>query len=230
VVYADGQRSKGREARIAWMLLYLGARAVALLDGGWQGWLAHAGVVERRRTLPLPGQFVIAVQPHRRCSLSDLLAAHRDGTSQLLVDIRSPREFAGRVHRYQPRMGHLPAARLVPFTALFHPGGRYLDRRRYHDRILPLVKRAVPLIAYCEVGVRACTFALLHEVYSGDAVPVYDGSLMEWALDPALPVCTGQGGGAARISTQTAHAVAAQRGAGCAVTGALPFKAGLCDS
>lgn len=191
VVYADGPGSRGREGRIAWMLLYLGARAVALLDGGWQAWLRHAGAVERRRTEPPPGQFVIDVQAHRRCTLSDILEAQRHGRSQFLVDIRSHAEFQGRAQRYQPRMGHLPAARLIPFVDLFHPSGEYLDRHRYCERIRPAVEGAAYLISYCEVGVRACTFALLHEVYSGEAVRVYDGSLMEWALDPERPVDDG---------------------------------------
>src|SRR5207302_182810 len=43
VIYADGPRSRGSDGRIAWMLLYLGARHVALLNGGWQGWQEIAG-------------------------------------------------------------------------------------------------------------------------------------------------------------------------------------------
>lgn len=39
-----------------------------------------------------------------------------------------------------------------------------------------------------EVGVRSCVFALLHELYTGQIVTNYDGSLMEWALDEELPV------------------------------------------
>jgi len=38
VVYADSARSKGREGRVAWMLLYFGASEVYMLDGGWNGW------------------------------------------------------------------------------------------------------------------------------------------------------------------------------------------------
>ncbi len=44
------------------------------------------------------------------------------------------------------------------------------------------------LVAYCEVGVRSCLFALLHEVYTGQIIANFDGSIMEWALDTQLPM------------------------------------------
>ncbi len=34
-------------------------------------------------------------------------------------------------------------------------------------------------VSYCEVGVRASTFSLLHEIYIGEIIPVYDASVME---------------------------------------------------
>jgi len=43
-------------------------------------------------------------------------------------------------------------------------------------------------VTYCEVGVRASLTALLHEVYTGEVVGVFDGSLIEWALHADLPV------------------------------------------
>jgi rhodanese-related sulfurtransferase len=55
VTYADGPRSRGGEGRIAWMLLYLGAAAVSLLDGGWQTWVQMGGDVERERVNPPQG-------------------------------------------------------------------------------------------------------------------------------------------------------------------------------
>jgi 3-mercaptopyruvate sulfurtransferase SseA len=39
--------------------------------------------------------------------------------------------------------------------------------------------------------VRAALFACLYEVRTGQPVPVYDGSLMEWALESELPMETG---------------------------------------
>jgi 3-mercaptopyruvate sulfurtransferase SseA len=43
-------------------------------------------------------------------------------------------------------------------------------------------------VTYCEVGVRASLLALLHEIHAGQVVAVFDGSLMQWSLDPELPV------------------------------------------
>jgi 3-mercaptopyruvate sulfurtransferase SseA len=43
-------------------------------------------------------------------------------------------------------------------------------------------------VTYCEVGVRAAAVAVLHEALTGREAAAYDGSLMEWGLDPALPV------------------------------------------
>jgi thiosulfate/3-mercaptopyruvate sulfurtransferase len=188
VVYADGSVSKGRDGRIAWMLLYLGARSVALLDSGWQSWRNAGGAVETIVATQERGQFVVKPQRLRRCTRSDLQAGGDRSACLQLVDIRSADEFEGRLHFYQPRMGHLPSAVLIPFTDLFAPSGRYIDRTAYGKHVPTEVQEASLLLAYCEVGVRACTFALLHEIYTGQVVQVYDGSIMEWSLDPQLPV------------------------------------------
>ncbi len=50
------------------------------------------------------------------------------------------------------------------------------------DELGRVVRTAQRLVAYCEVGVRSCLFALLHEVYTGHIIANFDGSIMEWAL------------------------------------------------
>ncbi|GAC1443216.1 MAG: sulfurtransferase [Chloroflexota bacterium] len=188
VVYADGPVSKGREGRIAWMLLYLGAPCVSLLDGGWRGWLSAGGTIAKTVETQERGNFVVKLQKLRRCTRSDLQIGDDRLPRPLLVDIRSADEFEGRLFSYQPRMGHLPSAVLVPFTDLYAPSGRYIDRTTYGEHVPTEVQESSHLLAYCEVGVRACTFALLHEIYTGQVVRVYDGSIMEWSLDLQLPV------------------------------------------
>ena len=188
VVYADGPRSRGREGRIAWMLSYFGAADVRLLDGGWSAWVEAGGAVETGDAAPVPGSFTVRLQPERRRTLENLYRTMRAGAAPRLIDTRSPAEYAGQIHAYLPRRGHLPGAQLVPFTDLFEADGRYIQRDRYLAMPLPSVQDKTALVAYCEVGVRASLFAMLHEAYTGQVVAVYDGSLMEWALHPELPL------------------------------------------
>jgi thiosulfate/3-mercaptopyruvate sulfurtransferase len=191
VVYADGAGSKGREGRIAWMLLYLGACDVLLLDGGWSAWQRAGGpLASGEEDVREAGLFRIMPQEGRRMRLDALRRAYHEGTLPLLVDSREQHDFAGRVHPYMPRMGHLPAAVLLPYERLFAPLGHYIGRDGYLG-LLPPAARHVPIVTYCEVGVRAATVALLHEIYTGQVSATYDGSLMEWSLDPHLPVLTG---------------------------------------
>lgn len=188
VVYADGPRTRGREARIAWMLLYFGACNVWLLDGGWTGWLASGGNVQAGEAAHAVRPVGVCLRPERRRQLHELREAYHQGTLPVLIDARSQAEFEGEIQEYLPRRGHLPGARLVPFADCFDADGRYVPREFYLTNLVPGIRDAVNMVTYCEVGVRACLFALLHEVYTGIIVPVYDGSLMEWSLQPDLPM------------------------------------------
>lgn len=192
VVYADGRASKGREGRIAWMLLYLGARDVAMLDGGidlWKSSRKRAGRLERGESYPEPGSF--SVEPDRRRRLTtDWLRARLDSEDfPHLLDTRSKKEFEGRLFWYQPRMGRMPRASLLAFDDVFgEDGKRFISAKTYKSLLPPGFEDARNRGSYCEVGVRACTISLLHEIYTGEILPVYDGSMMEWSLDPELPV------------------------------------------
>ncbi|GAC1459532.1 MAG: sulfurtransferase [Ktedonobacteraceae bacterium] len=189
LVYADGPSSKGREARIAWMLLYWGASSVSLLNGGWSAWLRSDGYSDVAIPQPGYGQFEIRVQEHRRVQLYQLKQDYQRNALPLLIDARSRAEFAGHHHAYQPRMGRLPGAVHIPYTELFDDQGYFIRNSVYLQRLRQKTWGADhQLVAYCEVGVRSCLFALLHEIYTGQVIANFDGSVMEWALDMELPM------------------------------------------
>ena len=188
LVYADGPMSKGRDARIAWMLLYLGISSVVLLDGGWRAWLKSGGSSDTTVPAPSASHFHIRVQEHRRIRLEQLKQNLQSNTPPLLIDARSKAEFAGQRHDYQPRMGRLPGALHLPFSNFFDAEGAFIKKSVYLQRLPLEISNAERCVAYCEVGVRSCLFALLHELYTGKVVANFDGSFMEWALDRTLPV------------------------------------------
>lgn len=188
LVYADGPSSMGREARIAWMLLYWGISSVFLLNGGWRAWLRQGGNSDVAAPAPRYGQFRIQAQEHRRIQLQQLKQDFQGNTMPLLIDARSQAEFAGHQHAYLPRMGRLPGAVHLPYTDLFDETGSFVTKSVYLQRLPPEVRNAGRCAAYCEVGVRSCIFALLHEAYTGKVVANFDGSFMEWALDRTLPI------------------------------------------
>ncbi len=105
-----------------------------------------------------------------------------------MIDARSPSEYAGHSYDYQPRRGRLPGAVNMPFTDLFDEAGNYVTKNAYFERLPPQIFNADRRVAYCEVGVRSCLFALLHEIYTGQVVANFDGSAMEWALNRTLPM------------------------------------------
>ncbi len=197
VIYADGPRSKGREGRIAWMLLYFGATKVFILNGGYQAWLKAGGACTNSESKSYPAQsnnslsnitFKVCRDQKRRVLLDELKAMMQENPYPILIDTRTPEEFVGDSYPYMPRTGSLPHAYLIPYAAIFNSDGSFIDKSKF-EMLLPapeFFERKT--VAFCEVGVRACTIALLAELYTGKVLPVYDGSMMEWGADPNLPV------------------------------------------
>lgn len=178
LVYADSVRSKGREGRIAWMLLYLGASNVFILDQGWKEWVDSGGPVETGEPPAIPkGDFKISLDHKRRAKHHDVF---ENDELPLMIDTRTAAEFHGDCYDYQPFKGKLPNSILFPFADLFESDGTFVNRDRYFQIAPADIMSTQNRVSYCEVGVRAATFSLLHEIYTGEVIPVYDGSIIEW--------------------------------------------------
>ena len=188
VVYADGPRSKGREARVAWMLLYYGIPSVSLLNGGWSAWLRQQGGLETAIPQHRYGRVHLDIQEHRRVRLPQLRHDMQHDQQPLWIDTRSYEEFTGQLYKYQPRLGRLPDAIHLPYTDFFEDDGYFVTQQKYLQRLPSVIMQSKRCVPYCEVGVRSCLFALLHELYTGQVIANFDGSIMEWSLDETLPM------------------------------------------
>ena len=176
-------------ARMWWTLLYYGHRQVAVLDGGWERWVAEGRPVTDRHHAVIPGDFV--ARPDESIYRSgDQLLAGLESAERLLVDVRSPAEFAGQASRAR-RFGHIPGALNVPRPSLVGADGRMLPPAELRALFAQEgVDDEAEVVTYCNAGVSASYGMLALRVAGYGDVAVYDGSWKDWGNDDSKPLAT----------------------------------------
>jgi thiosulfate/3-mercaptopyruvate sulfurtransferase len=169
-------------ARLVWMLRRIGQPA-ALLDGGLQAWVAASAQALDREPVVLPA-VVRTPRPWPAAALADIdeVAA----TDAPLLDARAPERYAGEVEPIDPRAGHIPGARSVPFAGSLREDGTFLEPERLRARF-----QGRAGIAYCGSGVSACHLLLAHEAAGLGPGRLFPGSWSQWSSDPTRPIQTG---------------------------------------
>lgn len=178
-------------ARIWWLFRAFGYDNVAVLDGGLTKWIVEERPTERGWIAPLEtATFTASPRPELWADTSRVRSIVTGETDAALVCGLPAREFTGETGQ-RPRRGHIPGS----FSA---PAGRLVDRET--NALLPAhelratfanaLASSEHIIAYCAGGIAAAADALALAVIGHTNVAVYDGSLNEWAADPALPLVT----------------------------------------
>lgn len=177
--------------RIWWMLRALGFDSAAVLDGGLAKWRAEGRPLSDQpphypasgfEPQPRPGLFVDKRHVH----------AALGSPGVCLVNALSADEHAGRVSRTS-RPGRIPGSGNVPAGLLLDPAtGAYLPL----DALRAKFQAAGALgsgrvVTYCGGGIAATSAAFTLVRLGAPEVAVYDGSLVEWSSDHALPMETG---------------------------------------
>jgi thiosulfate/3-mercaptopyruvate sulfurtransferase len=179
-----------RTAARGWfMLRHFGARNVAILDGGFQKWLAEGRPTETGDAAPVAAAFAAGPQAGI-IGKDDILA----GVEQPLLDARGRPRFEGSAPDPRPGVapGHIPGARNLPFELLYNEDGTLKDRatlRRLFEEAG--IDPARPFVASCGSGVTACCLLFAAHLLGNDEGRLYDGSWSEWGADPATPKATG---------------------------------------
>lgn len=187
VVYDDmgGQFA----ARLWWMLRYLGHDAVAVLDGGWQRWLALALPTASGDETTTPTTFVGESHPAMLASFDEV--AEGDG---LLVDARAPARYRGEVEPIDRVPGHIPGAVNRPTSDNLTDEQRFRSSDELQATWDDLLGDTAPdeVIVYCGSGVTACHNILAMEHAGLSGARLFPPSWSGWSSDPARPVAVGE--------------------------------------
>jgi thiosulfate/3-mercaptopyruvate sulfurtransferase len=180
-----------RTAARGWfMLRHFGAADVAILDGGFQTWVAEGRRIESGTPSPRNSRFDSGERRSDVVTKQAILGGMHDP----LLDARGKPRFEG--SEADPRAGvargHIPGARNLAFADLYNADGTFKST----DELRRLFSEAgtdpkAPFIARCGSGVTACSVIFTAHLLGNNAARLYDGSWSEWGGDPATPKAVG---------------------------------------
>lgn len=180
-------------SRLWWMLRWLGAENVALLDGGFAKWVAEKRPVTTEKPAvrpPAANRFTPA--GGLTVGAADV-SAHLEDAGRLLLDARAAERYRGEVEPIDPVAGHIPGAINRFWQANLNPDGTFKPREELNSEYSQLLADRPPtaVVHQCGSGVTAChnLFAMEWAGLSGSRL--YPGSWSEWVADPARPVAKG---------------------------------------
>jgi len=180
--------------RLWWMLKWLGHDAVAVLDGGLQGWKAAGGSVASGPSQASGAATSFTVQaPLRELVFTETVAAQLGRPAQTVVDARAAPRYRGEVEPLDPIAGHIPGALNRPFTDNFTPEGFFKSPevlKAEWDQVLA-GRSASSVVHHCGSGVSAVPNLIAMELAGHGPTALYAGSWSEWCRTPGLPCAKG---------------------------------------
>ncbi|MGV7213760.1 sulfurtransferase [Bradyrhizobium sp. UFLA05-112] len=178
--------------RFWWMLRSLGVDA-QVLDGGFDKWKAEGRPVEMGAPKGYPAAtFKAAPRAGFFVDKSTVMAAIGNPAT-VIVNALGPQFHRGLEPSRYGRPGRVPGSVNVPAATLVDPADKTLTTLADAETKFAAqgVTRDKNVICYCGGGISATIDLFLLVQLGHDKLTLYDGSMGEWARDPALPIETG---------------------------------------
>jgi len=179
----------------AWVFDVYGVKNVKLLDGGRKKWEADKRPYDTKAASVQSGNVKIsAANTKLRARLADVVEASKSKNA-VIVDIRSPDEYSGKIfappgsQELSVRAGHVPGAINVAWGKAVAEDGTFKSKEDLKKLYAEAgIDGSKPIITYCRIGERSShTWFLLTKILGYD-VKNYDGSWTEYGNSVGLPV------------------------------------------
>jgi thiosulfate/3-mercaptopyruvate sulfurtransferase len=185
----------------AWVFEVYGIKNVKLLDGGRKKWETEKRPLTPVATSVKTGNILLSNANNTlRAKLPDVVEVANKKSNTILVDIRSPDEYSGKI--FAPpgfaetaiRAGHIPGAVNVPWASAVAPDGTFKSKEELKKIYGAVgVDEKKPIITYCRIGERSShTWFALKKIL-GYEVRNYDGSWTEYGNSVGNPVANPSG-------------------------------------
>jgi thiosulfate/3-mercaptopyruvate sulfurtransferase len=186
VVYA--QESPMWATRLWWLLRYFGFDAVRVLDGGLPAWRAAGLALDAAPVVHPPATFTARPRPRLLATKAEVERIAGDAARGCLVNALVPETFRGERPSSYSRRGRIPGSVNAPWTELVDPASNRFRAPAELAAALAVAGAEDDVVAYCGAGISATVDVFAFALAGRDDVRLYDGSLVEWTADPALPV------------------------------------------
>jgi thiosulfate/3-mercaptopyruvate sulfurtransferase len=175
--------------RVWWMLHAMGFEHAAVLDGGFEKWLAEGRPVSTQPPAYPPTTFTPRPRPELFVDKGAVLQAVGD-PGVCLINTLTDSDFRGGEPSRYGRPGHIPKSVNLPWPDLTEPETNLLiPLDQAAQRIEGLgANRAEHIVCYCGGGISATTGLFLLHRLGYDNLALYDASMAEWARDETLPI------------------------------------------
>lgn len=173
--------------RIWWMLRAVGFDNAAILDGGFEKWVAEGRPLSTSTHDYTAAKLAARPRPELFVGKEEMKAAigHAGVCS---INALAPELHSGASPRYG-RPGRIPGSVNVPAASL-HDATFAL---RPPEQVASIFKnvgadKSKRILIYCGGGIAAPMDAFLLHQLGYENLAVYDASMSEWAKDPSLPI------------------------------------------
>jgi thiosulfate/3-mercaptopyruvate sulfurtransferase len=195
VLYGD--KNNWFAAYAYWYLKIYGHEDVRILDGGRQKWIDEGRDLTTDVAAPEPTTYTARERDESIRAYRDAVREALNVEAKVLVDVRSPQEFAGELiappgyeQEGAQRAGHIPTAKSIPWAQAVRDDGTFKppdELRALYEGKGVTADKAVT--AYCRIGERSAhTWFVLRELLGYQDVRNYDGSWTEWGNLVDVPI------------------------------------------